>query len=198
MYIHALTCTWPCRKLKRLLPRGNQSAQLARGKSSGSAATSGTPVPKPVPGASPPKVQQGQWKTKPTAVVSGVGTSKEAMAGAGADALALMPHIPTAPATAPSEAGAASASASHHADAAPAAQGISTPTAKALDMHRQPYSSSLKYTARCWLGLNSSAKNGCLCLVKHCKCCKHGTLFHQCHSDKCQSKGLSTFSVDMI
>lgn len=69
-----------------------------KGKSIGPAATSSTPVTKPVLHPSPAKSPPGQWKTKPTAVVSGVATSKAAMAKAGADALALMPLIPTAPA----------------------------------------------------------------------------------------------------
>lgn len=70
----------------------------AKGKSGGPATTSSAPVPKPVLHPSPAKSQPGQWKTKPTAVVPGVATSKATMAKAGADALALMPLIPTAPA----------------------------------------------------------------------------------------------------
>ena len=80
-------------------------------------------MPKPAPHASPAKSQQGQWKLKPTALVSAVGTSKQAIAKAGADALALMPQIPTASATAPTEAavGPASIVKGHNAPAAAAA-----------------------------------------------------------------------------
>ena len=73
-------------------------------KSDGPAATNSIVEPKPVPHTSPPKSQQGQWKIKPTALVSGEGASKQATAKAGADALALMPHIPGVPAPASAEA----------------------------------------------------------------------------------------------
>lgn len=85
-------------------------------------ASKGTPAVKQSLAASPAKSQQGQWKTKPTAskLVSGSGTSKEANPKAGVDALALMPHIPTAPGPATAAGAAGPASASHGSGAHPA------------------------------------------------------------------------------
>ena len=114
---------------------------------------------KPAPQISPPNSQQaqGQWKLKPTALVSGVGTSKQAMAKTGADALALMPHIPTACATAPTEAAVGPASTDRGHDAAAAASNKQGPP-KGMFTLTLPHSLALTtvFTLCLCVGMSSS------------------------------------------
>ena len=109
-----------------------------KGKPVGPAATNSIAEPKQVPVASPPKSQHGQWKIKPTALVSGVGTSKQAMAKAGADALALMPQIPGAPAPASAEAA-----------AVPASPVQNHNTAAAPESHKQGHPKGTPHSSSC-------------------------------------------------